>query len=219
MERREQGRAPVRRAEARPVRDEVAKFYGDVHVEMRRVATHIVGREEADDVVQDAFVKFLDQHERALTPSTRQAGKRRLGRAPDPAHKSLTGKDTRLRLMAMVRDTALDRHREMQRDAHNLQLVSGSRAAERRWTSARRRAEDDDIRRAIHSVLETLPRYQRDAWLLSRELDLSVEDAAGQLEIEPRSCSVFISRANRALEVGLAEVGLTPRTIRGREVE
>lgn len=219
MERKERGRPPVQRAEARPVRDDVERFYKEVNDEMRRLATHIVGHEEADDVVQDAFVKFLDQRERALTPSPRQAGKARLARVKDAAHDTVTGKDARLRLLTMVRDTAIDRHREMARDAHNLQLVTGPRAAERRWANTRRRTEDNEIRHAIHTALGALPRYQRDAWLLARECELSIDDTAAQLRIEPRSCSVFVSRANRSLESRLAEVGLTPRTLRGREVE
>lgn len=203
----------------RPVRDEVERFYREVNDEMQRLATYVVGRADADDVVQDAFVKFLDQRERALTAGTRQAGTPAVASRHDAAHDALIGDDARLRLLAMVRDAALDRRREIERDTRRLQLVSGSRAAERRWTNTGRRAEDNDIRRAIHAALQTLPPYQRDAWLLARECDLSVERTAEILHIEPRSCSVFICRASDTLERLLSEVGVTPRTIRGREVE
>lgn len=231
MKRKPQGGVPMRRSELRPSRDEVERFYDEMQLEMRRYAAHIVGPDDAEDVAQDALVKFFDQRERTRERSSQRASERTRSRLPrqatmgsaperdDPAHATPVGRDARLRLLRMVRDTAIDRCRQVVREARLLQLVTGPGAAARRWSSTRRRAEDSEIRRTVHAALEEMPRYLRDPWILARENGMEVHEAAAQLGIPAATCRVYLMRANERLERQLREMGLTPRTIRGKEVE
>src|SRR5690606_7882970 len=99
---------------------EVALLYRALHATLRRYAVRLVDRDDADDVVQDAMLKYLAQRERQ--------GK---ALAPDAA---------RLRLLSMVKDAARDRLRRGRRESRLMQLITGPSAAVRRWMSARRPA-------------------------------------------------------------------------------
>lgn len=218
MARRKQPAPLVRRTEASPLRSEETRFFHEVQVEMLRYAARMVGGDEAEDVVGDAFVKFFAQRERQLPPVTRQAETERR-RARDDAHEAPFGRDARLRLLTMVRDEALDRRRDMERDARLLQLISSSRLAQRQWARTSLRANDADIRRAVLAVLATLPTHLQEPWLVACEHELDVAELAQHLGIPVARCRVYLSRANKLLERRLTEIELTPRSLRGKEVE
>ncbi|MCC6930552.1 MAG: hypothetical protein IT359_16310 [Gemmatimonadaceae bacterium] len=208
----------MRRAEGSTPRDDETRFYHEVQVEMLRYAAHIVGSDEASDVVGDAFVKFFAQRERHLARLPRTTGADRARRSDD-AHEGPLGRDARLRLLKMVHDEAIDRRRDMERHERMLQLVSDSRLAQRQWTKTSLRTNDGDIRQTIMNVLATLPPYLREAWLLAREHDLDIDELAEHLGAPVASCRVYLSRANQRLERRLTEIELTPKSLRGREVE
>lgn len=176
---------------------EVALLYRALHATLRRYAVRLVDRDDADDVVQDAMLKYLAQRERE--------------------GKALAPDDARLRLLSMVKDAARDRLRRSRRESRLMQLITGPTAAVRRWMSARRPADDGAIREAIHEALGQLPSYTREPWLLVREQGLSVDEAAALLEVTPDSCRALISKANRELRRLLSRQGFTPHSLRGRD--
>lgn len=211
MARRKERGSLVRHAQARPPRTEEARFFHEVQGELLRYAAHLVGGDEAEDVVSDAFVKFFAQRERQLSAGARQPY--------DDAHDLPLGRDARLRLLRMVRDAAIDRRRVMERHERMLQLVSASRLAERQWTKTSLRVSDGDLRRTMLEVLATLPPFLREPWLLARENDLDVHELAALLRIPVARCRAYLVRANERMERRLTEIGLTPRTLRDKEVE
>lgn len=210
MEIEEWGPALVRDAERDGREQRFARIYEENHGRMRRYAARLVGPEDADDVVQDALLKFLAQ--------LQQGG----GSAPAATRRPQlprTSADARWRLIAMVRDVAIDRRRRGRKESRMLALITGPSAAVRRWMSANRRADDTDIRRAIQQALHGVPAYAREPWLLARELELDYTEIARHLGIPVPSVRVYVARANRELARRLRRVGLTPAEGRGREGE
>ncbi len=207
METEQWGPALVREGEREAGAHGEARIYEEMQGPMRRYAARLVGPEDADDVVQDALLKFLAQTQQHATP----------GAASSRTRLPRTSADARWRLIAMVRDVAIDRRRRGRKESRMLALITGPSAAVRRWMSAHRRAEDTDIRRTIHQALHDIPAYAREPWLLARELEMDYAEIAEQLGIPAASARVYVARANRALARQLRRVGLTPAERRGSE--
>ena len=178
---------------------DLATTYRAILPSLTRYATRLVDRYDADDVVQDAMLKYLAQR-----------GEGEWERSEE---------DLRLRLLVMVRDTAIDRLRRARLESRVMQFISGPTATMRRWMSPRRPVEDGELRLSIQQALATLPAYVREPWILSREVGMTIEEVSELLRISPTSCRSAITKANARLRELLGAREITPRTLRGRDHE
>lgn len=172
------------------------RLYRRMHDGLVLYAARRVDGDDAQDVVHDAMLKFIEQHD---------------ARAPEPDG------DARARLVAMVQDVLRDGARRERRRQRLMQLISGTTAAMRRWTNPRRMADDNEIQRAIDANLARIPRCHRAVWVAIREDGLSVTEVAELLDITTGAVRAALSKANHELRQRLARNGFTPATLRGRE--
>jgi len=176
---------------------DLAGLYERMHGAMLRLAMTWVSKADAQDVVHDAVIKFMDQQARASRP--------------------IRAEDAGPRLLAMVIDVAKDRLRAKRRQADLLHKISGATAAMRRRSNTRRRAEDGEILAAIREALEHVAGSERGAWLLVKEQELTTREAAAALEVKQNTVQVALWKANKELCKHLKRLGITPETLRGRE--
>jgi RNA polymerase sigma factor (sigma-70 family) len=196
---------PKRGREGAPV--DLATTYRAVLPVLMRYASRMVSARDADDVVQDAMLKFLAQRREGA------------GDGDDAAEWAPTERDLRLRLVSMLRDSALDRLRREKAELRLMQLISGPTATMRRWMNPRRSVEDAELRMSIEQAVARLSPYVREPWLLSREMGMTVDEIATLLGITPASCRTSITRANAELRRMLEAYHVTPRIIGGGDPE
>jgi RNA polymerase sigma factor (sigma-70 family) len=191
---------PRRRTGETTGQHQFALAYNRLREQLFNIAHAMLGKgsspDEAEDVVQDAVAKYLEQRDRAKS--------------------TISGNEQDARLVLMVGDLARDRTRKRQREARLRVDVSGTTAAARRWSSARLRAEDADIAAEIRRAVNALADCYRLPWCLVHDEGLDYDSAAAELGITPSSLRAYLTRANRKLQVALAKRGITPQTLRGR---
>lgn len=174
-------------------------LYREMHGGLVRYAMRDADEDEAKDIVHDALLKFIEQAARRSVPESME--------------------EARPRLVAMVHDVMLDRRRTNQRHIGFKQLVSGSRAAIRRWTNPRRSAEDEEILCSIYEALERMPPSYRVAWTTVVEQGMKPYETAELLGVTPASVRASLHKANVLLREALTRDGITPATLRGRDDE
>lgn len=199
LERREEQEAQPDQREERRQAIDFDRFYREHHGKLLRYAMRDVDADEAKDVVHDALLKYLAHSAR--------------DRVPD------TSEEAQWRMLAMVHDVLLDRRRTAARRRRLQQLISLGTAAMRRDANPRRRAEDAEIRRAIHAILQEMPACRRIAWTTVQEQGLSITQAAKLFELSPVTIRGYLHDANLELREALARQGITPATLRGRNEE
>jgi RNA polymerase sigma factor (sigma-70 family) len=187
----------VRPARGHPAPLDVAQLYRQVEGELLRYAARLLPGDGAEDVVQEAVLKFLVQQDR-------------LGGA-------LTAHDARLRLLAMVKDAARDRMRSTRRQSRLMQLITGPTATIRRWMRAGQAVNDATILLAIRDAMDQMKPSDREVWVMMHEHGLTVADTANHLGISRGTCRAAIASANKVLRGELARLGVTPDTIGMRE--
>lgn len=194
------GRGPlslVRPPSARGTPVDLDRLYRDMHGGLVRYAMRDLDEDEAKDVVHDALLKYLQQLARQAFPEPEE--------------------EARPRLVAMVHDVILDRKRTDKRRKRLMQLISGSTAAMRRWTNPRRSAEDEEIVRTIHEVLESMSPSERVAWTTVKEQGMTPAETAELLGVTTASVRAALGKANAELRRQLTRDGITPATLRGRD--
>ncbi len=187
----------VRPARGRPAPLDLAQLYRQLEGELLRYAERLVEGDGAEDVVQEAVLKFLVQQERSDVP--------------------LTPHDARLRLMSMVKDEALDRLRNVRRESRLMQLITGPTATLRRWMRAGQATGDAAILQAIRDAMDFMKPSDREVWVLMHEHGFTVAEAAAHLKVSRGSCRASIACANKILRIELARIGVTPDTVGARE--
>ena len=179
-----------------PYNGEISRVYLRHFEFLRNYAATLVGRDEAEDVVHDALMKLYRQLET----------------------KGLPGDDDALfaRLTVMVQDQALDvlKHRKVESRA--MQLISGARAAVRRWTKTERRAEDGEITREIDAAMSRLRPSQRRACVLIRQSEFKTRQASELMQVTESTVRAHLVRAMDALQDDLTQRGLEPGTRKQR---
>ena len=199
----------VRRATRLEEEAELALFFRREYPGLVRYAARLASPADAEDIVQDALLKFLAQRERDREGDRRSA--------EEHPWAGLSQEDAQIRLMVMVHDVAIDRERSHKKETRMMRLITGPTATVRRWMNPRRATDDDAIRRAVHEALLQLPAHIREPWVRVKEQGFTVEEAAAQLGYKPKSISASIAKANRYLRDRLAREGLTPDSLRGRD--
>lgn len=203
----------VRRATRLEEEAELALFFRREQAALVRYAARLSDPDSAEDIVQDAMLKFLAQREREVERGSEGVG----AGAGEPQWAGLSLEDVRIRLMVMVHDVAIDRQRAQKKESRMMRLITGPTATVRRWMNPRRATDDDAIRTAIRDILLQLPAHIREPWIQVRENGYTVEEAAALLGYHPKSIRASIAKANQKLRERLAREGMTPSALRGRD--
>ncbi len=201
----------VRQATRLEAEGELALLFRREQPMLVRYAARLSDPEQAEDIVQDALLKFLAQRRRE-----RDRADDREGEHP---WAGLGTEDARLRLTVMVRDVALDRTRLLKKESRMMRLITGPSATVRRWMSARRAVDNGVIRSAIHAALLLMDPSLREPWLLVHDAGFTYKEVAQLLGSTPASIRANVSKANAFLRDYLRREGITPSTLRGRDDE
>jgi RNA polymerase sigma factor (sigma-70 family) len=166
-----------------------SRLYARQYTPLLRYAKALVGEEDASDVVHDAMLKYL----------------RRL-QGGYGAHRELEQQE----LFGLLYDKARDHLRSREKRSDFLQLITGPRAAVRRWMNPARRTRDREIQRHVTEALEELRGSWRDVFVLVRQQGKEIAVAAAILGIKPSTARAHLVRATEALRDRLSAAGITP---------
>ncbi len=163
---------------------------------LRNYAAGMVGRDDAEDVVHDALIKFIRQLKKT----------ERLG----------TDEELRERLFVMVHDVAINSNLRYEAEGRVMQLISGATAAIRRWSTVERRTEDDEITREVDAAKARLRPSHRRVWVLIQENDFDGPQAGQVMQVKDSTVRAHLTRAMDALQDNLTQRGLDPATRKQR---
>ena len=173
----------------RPASRALDTFLADVERRAFRMAELSLGhREDALDTVQDAMLRFVgyrDRPEAEWTPLFWSI----LRRAVTDRHRRAT---VRRGVMAVL-------GRADDRDEDPLQALPDP------GQDPSARLADDEAWRALRRALRTLPRRQREAYLLRELQGLDVADTAAAMGCSEGSVKTHLSRAMAALRIQLED--------------
>lgn len=156
------------------------------------VAFARISEDEADDVVQQAFVEVWNRHVSA-------------GRAPKPNHEAA--------LVAAVRGRLLAARRTRRR--RRALLKAGNYAGKlmrlvRDWMLPSERLDARELWRIVDEALEEMPPRCRELQILHRHGGKTVEEIASALDMTPNGVAVLLQRGNRILRKRLEKAGYSP---------
>ncbi len=163
------------------------------HTGMIRVAAAIVGRSDADDVVQDAWIKAM----RALAGfEGRSTLKTWLTTIVANTAKSHAKKNAR---WLAFEDLKIDESSELGVDRFTSNGHWSSPVKVWDLESPEAAASRDELRQALASTLETLPQAQRMVFILHELNAVEVDTICNILEITPSNARVLLHRARNKL--------------------
>lgn len=190
--------------DAGDVQQYLATVTTQCHARLRCWAQSLVGEGEADDVVQDALLRFWRRMER--TP----AAERPLDPYPQ--------------LARIVHDVARERHRDRSRRRNILTRVGGAATSYaaahisspfisgvRHWMTPGRRLELQEIDPLLRSAIDTLSERGREVFLLSSLEGMDTGEISAVLAISKAGVRQHMSRAIRELRAQLERAGVVRR--------
>lgn len=180
--------------------EQLALQLATMHTELVQWAATLASRDDAEDIVQEAFLRFWRRRQRAVVAA-------------------MDG-DIRQYLFGMVRDVAQGSHRLSGRRARTLRRLAGARSAEhathlsnpfisgvRRWMSATHRVDrahaDPRIARALASCSPT----QRQLLSLVHRHGLALHEAAETLRMSASGARAHLARAHARMRAMLDSSG------------
>ena len=168
----------------------MARVYHQQYETLHAFVRRVVPLEDCDDVIHAALAKYYQRL--------------RSGRRVRPAP------DLRVALFTMVIDCTRDYRKKQKRERRALQLVTGPRAAVRRWMAAHRSQEDGEISRLVREVLDEMRPAWRDTFLMVRRHGFEVAEAARILGVKEVTVRSHVHRASTLLRDALTKAGYAP---------
>lgn len=175
----------------------LSALYGRLSEKLAEYAAHYVSRDEADDVVQQAFVELWQRH---LTDD----------REPKASYEAMLFQSVRFRVMDYRRTT---RRRRFALDFWNYSDTLKNMA--RRWMEPHSAVEVDDFNKAINGALDAMPPRTRELQVLYRKAGLSVDEVAAATGLARETVRALLQRGNRILRDHLDRAGYSPESRRG----
>lgn len=180
---------------------------------MRAWAVSVVGEEEADDIVQEALLRYWRRRSRE------QQDQKHEQTGGDACGNDKYDSNLRVVLVGLVRDVSSEFHRKRHRQKRVATRVGGSVSkyvaihvsspfisGVRRWMVPGGVGEHSDVDPTLRRAIESLPTRARQVFLLIAAHEMTCIEVATLLQLTESTVRAQMSRATRTLRDRLASV-------------